>query len=297
MIWIIFFAIIFILLYFDLHILYRKAHTIEIREAIRLSTFWILLSIIFGIGVYFLMGNEKALLFFTGYIVEKSLSVDNLFVFIVIFSYFGIENRYQHKVLYWGILGALITRGIFIFAGVTLINKFHFILYFFGIFLIYTAFKLLKNGDDEVVDPSQNVVVKYFSKYFRVSTEYDGKSFFTKGCITPLFIVLLVIETTDIMFAFDSIPAVLSITTDPFIVYTSNIFAILGLRALYFVLMRTMAQLYYLNYGLAVVLSFIGLKMLISSWYEIPTIWSLGIVAGILGIAFVLSIWVKPTKP
>ena len=299
--WAGFLAIVFGLLVLDLGFFQRKAHTAGLKEAILISIFYITVSLIFGGWIYFQFGADKSFEFLTSWIVEKSLSVDNLFVFMIVFAYFKVDLKYQHRVLFWGILGALITRGIFIFTGITLINAFHILIYGFGVFLIITGLKLLRNGDDDKVNPGENLLLKYASKYFPIKKDYIGASFIIKGnpgyYITPLLLVLLVIESTDVMFAFDSVPAVLSITRDSFIVYTSNIFAILGLRALYFVIARIMPMFAYLNYGLAVVLSFIGIKMVISDFYKIPIGLSLGIVASCLIISIIVSmIWKKEDK-
>jgi len=233
LLWTGFLIIVFGLLAFDLGVFQRRSHAVGMKEAIIMTIFWIFISLIFGFGIYAWFGADKSFEFFTAYIVEKSLSVDNLFVFMVIFAYFNVDLKYQHKILFYGIIGALITRGIFIFTGITLINMFHYAIYIFGIFLIYTGLKLLKANDDEKVNPSQNFVLKHVGKYLPIKKDYIGGQFIVKDkynyFFTPIFIVLLVIETTDVMFAFDSVPAVLSITRDPFIVYTSNIFAILGL--------------------------------------------------------------------
>lgn len=298
LLWGVFIVIVFALLAFDLGVFQRKAHAAGMKEAIIMTIFWICVSLIFCIGIYVFLGKDKSFEFLTGYIVEKSLSVDNLFVFMVIFTYFNVGLKYQHKILFWGIVGALITRGIFIFVGIGLVNVFHYAIYIFGAFLVYTGLNLLKSDGDDKVDPSQNFFLRHFGKYIPIKKDYEGGQFFVKEnlkyLVTPLFIVLIVIETTDVMFAFDSVPAVISITRDPFIVYTSNIFAILGLRALYFVIARIMPMFTYLNYGLAIVLTFIGAKMLTSDIYKIPTSWSLGIVLGVLLVSIVASlIWSK----
>ncbi len=306
LLWIGFIILVFALLIFDLGVFQKKSHIAGMKEAVIMTIFWIVLAMIFNVGIFFWIGKEKSFEFLTGYVVEKSLSVDNLFVFMIIFTYFNVELKYQHKILFWGIVGALITRGIFIFTGITLINIFHYAIYIFGAFLIYTGIKLLGSGDDDKVDPGKNFVLKHLGKYIPVKKDYEGGNFFVKDIIkdnigrdkvkyfvTPAFIVLLVIETTDVMFAFDSVPAVLSITRDPFIVYTSNIFAILGLRALYFVIARIMPMFYYLNYGLAVVLTFIGVKMVISDFYKIPISISLGIVLGVLLVSIIGSLLFK----
>lgn len=301
--WLLFGIIISALLAFDLGYVNRKSHQAGLREAILLSLFYIAISLLFAAWLYISMGADTSFLFLTGYIVEKSLSVDNLFVFILIFSYFNISDKHQHRILFWGILGALITRGIFIFAGISIIELFHPIIYLFGAFLIYTGIKILRStDDDDEMNPADNFFLKayhkYFSKAYPLKTEYEGSKFFVKEkgiyFITPLLIVLIVIESSDILFAVDSIPAILSISQDPFIVYTSNIFAILGLRALYFVLARIMPLFAYLNYGVAVVLTFIGIKMVLSDVIEIPTVISLLVVAGCLLLSVIASmIWKK----
>lgn len=301
--WLIFGIVISALLAFDLGYVNRKSHQAGLREAILLSCFYIAISLLFAAWLYISMGADYSFLFLTGYIVEKSLSVDNLFVFLLIFSYFNVGIRYQHRILFWGILGALVTRGIFIFAGISIINLFHPIIYLFGALLIYTGYKLLTaKDDDEAMNPEDNFFLKayhkYFSYYIPLKKDYEGSKFFIKEkgvyFITPLFLVLLVIESSDVMFATDSVPAILSISQDPFIVYTSNIFAILGLRALYFVLAKIMPMFTYLNYGVAVVLTFIGVKMVINDFVEIPTAISLLVVAGCLLLSVVASvIWKK----
>ena len=293
LLWIGFILLVFLMLALDLGVFHRKAHVIKIKEALFLSVFWISIAIMFNIGIYFFLGQQRALEFMTGYVIEKALSVDNLFVFLMIFSYFHVSSIYQHKILFWGILGALVMRAIFIATGITLIEKFHEIIYIFGAFLIITGIKMAMHGDKKI-EPEKNPVLKYLRKIIPVTESYDGDNFFvkrgTKYLATPLFIVLVVVESTDVLFAVDSIPAVLAITTDPFIVYTSNVFAILGLRALYFALAGIMPMFYYLNYGLSAILAFVGTKMLISDFYKVPTMISLSIVAGILVTAVILSI-------
>jgi len=293
LLWIGFILLVFLMLALDLGVFHRKAHIIKIKEALFLSVFWISIAIMFNIGIYFFLGQQRALEFMTGYVIEKALSVDNLFVFLMIFSYFHVSSIYQHKILFWGILGALVMRAIFIATGITLIEKFHEIIYIFGAFLIITGIKMAIHGDKKI-EPEKNPVLKYLRKIIPVTESYDGDNFFvkrgTKYLATPLFIVLVVVESTDVLFAVDSIPAVLAITTDPFIVYTSNVFAILGLRALYFALAGIMPMFYYLNYGLSAILAFVGTKMLISDFYKVPTMISLSIVAGILVTAVILSI-------
>lgn len=293
LLWIGFILFVFLMLALDLGVFNRKAHVIKIKEALLLSIFWISLAIIFNIGVYFLFGPQKALDFLTGYVIEKALSVDNLFVFLMIFSYFHVPSIYQHKILFWGILGALVMRAIFIAAGITLIEEFHAIIYIFGAFLIITGIKMAFQGDKKI-EPEKNPLLRYFRKVMPVTESYEEDKFFVRRAgkyfATPLFIVLLVVESTDVLFAVDSIPAVLAITTDAFIVFTSNVFAILGLRALYFALAGVMPMFYYLNYGLSAILTFVGTKMLISDYYKVPTMVSLGVVAGILIAAVIFSV-------
>ena len=291
--WIGFILFVFLMLALDLGVFHRKAHVIKIKEALLLSIFWISLAIMFNILTYFWFGQQKAIEFMTGYVMEKALSVDNLFVFLMIFSYFHVPSIYQHKILFWGILGALIMRAIFIATGIALIEKFHVVIYIFGAFLIITGIKMAFQ-DDKKIEPEKNPLLRYFRKVIPVTESYEEDKFFVKRAgkyfATPLFIVLLVVESTDILFAVDSIPAVLAVTTDPFIVYTSNVFAIFGLRALYFALAGVMPMFYYLNYGLSAILTFVGTKMLISDYYKVPTMVSLGVVAGILVTAVIFSV-------
>lgn len=291
--WIIFAILVVTVLVIDLGFLNRKAHEVKIREALIWSGVWISLALLFNIGIYFFKGPDTALRFLTGYLIEESLSVDNLFVFLVIFSYFKVPAKYQHGVLFWGIVGAVVFRALFIAGGIALIHKFHWILYVFGGFLIFTGIKLAFKSEEEV-HPEANPVLKIFKRWFPVLNEYvEGKYFVRKSGIlyaTPLFVVLLVIETTDVMFAMDSIPAILAITHDPFIVYTSNVFAILGLRSLYFALAGLMNLFHYLHYGLAVILVFVGAKMMISEFYKIPILLALGVIAGVLALSILASL-------
>ena len=276
----------------DLGLLNRPGHRIRFREALAWSGVWIALAGAFAALVLFWHGHAPALQFVTGYIVELSLSVDNLFVFLVIFRYFKVPDDQQHRVLFWGILGALIMRALFILAGVTLIRRFEWITYLFGAFLVYSGFRLMRQGETEI-HPEKNPVLRLFRKAFPVTRDYEGGNFFVRRAglyATPLFVVLLVIETTDVVFAVDSIPAVLAITLNAFIVYTSNVFAILGLRSMYFALAGMMEAFEYLHYGLSVVLIFIGGKMLVSHYIEIPTVWALGIVLLVLGTSVVASV-------
>jgi len=298
LIWVGFNLFVVLMLALDLGVFQRRAHEIKIKEALLWSGIWITLALLFNLGIYFWRGPETALEFLTGYLIEKSLSVDNLFVFLLIFSYFDVPPLYQHKVLFWGILGALIMRAIFIVAGITLIQTFHWVLYVFGAFLILTGIKMAFQKGRKI-HPEKNPVTRLFRRWMPVSDQYEGDQFLIrKGgryLFTPLFIVLLVIETTDVLFAVDSIPAILAITLDPFIVYTSNVFAILGLRALYFALAGLMRLFHYLHYGLSAILVLVGVKMLLADIYKIPIEIALGLIAGILLISIIASV-VKPRR-
>jgi tellurite resistance protein TerC len=291
--WISFNLFVLIMLALDLGVFHRKSHAVSFKEAMGWSVFWVLLAACFSILVYYWFGRHKALEFVTGYLIEESLSVDNLFVFLLIFRYFGVEPKYQHKVLFWGIIGALIFRGIFIAAGVALIRQFHWIIYVFGTFLVITGLRMLKPVE-ESVHPERIWVVRLARKYLRFTSNYVEGRFFTVEngvrLATPLFMVLLAVETTDILFAVDSIPAILAITADPFIVYTSNVFAILGLRSLYFALAGMMEIFRFLHYGLAAILMFIGAKMLTADIIQIPIVVALGVVAGVLAISVAASL-------
>ncbi len=294
-IWIIFNLFVVLMLALDLGIFHRKSKEVEVREALLWSAFWIALSLAFNVGIYFWQGPEKALEFLAGYLIEKSLSVDNIFVFLLIFSYFGVPPRYQRRVLFYGILGALVMRGIFIAAGVTLVEKFHWTIYVLGVFLVYTGIRMAVEKDKEI-HPEKNPAIRAFRWILPVTSEFEGSKFFVKRAgkyfATPLFVVLLVVETADVMFAVDSIPAILAVTLDPFIVYTSNVFAILGLRALYFALAGIMRLFHYLHYGLSLILVFIGVKMLIAEFYKVPIGVALGVIAAVLTVSVVASlIW------
>ncbi len=293
LIWSGFIIFIIAMLILDLKVFQRKEHDILVKEALLWTAFWIALALSFNIGVYFFLGHGPALEFLTGYLIEKSLSVDNLFVFLLIFSYFGVSPRHQHKVLFWGILGAMIMRALFIFAGITLIQKLHWMIYVFGAFLVYIGIKLVLSKETEV-HPEKNPVLRLFRRFFPVTKDYVGNNFFARRAgkimATPLLVVVIVIETTDVVFAVDSIPAILSITLDPFIVYTSNIFAILGLRALYFAIAGLMRLFKYLNYGLSIILVFVGIKMLISDYYHIPVPIALAVVAIVLVVSIIASV-------
>jgi len=280
------------MLVLDLGIFHRREHTVRFREALGWSVMWIALAGAFAVLVYFWHGRSATLEFVTGYVIELSLSVDNLFVFLVIFRYFRVPNEQQHKVLFWGILGALIMRAIFILAGVGLIRRFHWIVYFFGVLLVYSGIKLLSQEDADI-RPEKNPVLRIFRRLVPVTKNYVGGKFFVRSdglSATPLLIVLLVVESTDLLFAVDSIPAILAITLNAFIVYTSNVFAILGLRSMYFALAGMMEFFHYLHYGLSVVLIFVGAKMLVSHYYEIPTVVALAAVVLVLGISVLASL-------
>lgn len=291
--WTVFLAIILFLLSLDLGVFHRHAHAVKVKEATIWSAVWILVSSAFGIWVYSSFGRQYGLEFFTGYLIEYALSVDNVFVFIIIFGYFGVPSKLHHRVLFWGILSALIMRATFIIAGAALISAFHWVIYIFGAFLVFTGFKILVKGDTEVV-PEQNPAVKLFRKIVPMTSGYESERFFLKlaGKIaaTPLALVLVTVEVTDLIFATDSIPAIFGVTSDPFIVYTSNVCAILGLRSMYFLLSAVIRRFAYLGTGLGIVLIFIGLKMLASSVYVIPIGVSLSIVAAILGGAILFSL-------
>ena len=320
--WILFYVLVFIMLIIDLKSFGKKGqHEVSVSEALKMTAIWIGVSLVFCAGIYqFYPGDsqEKAMEFLAGYLIEKSLSMDNLFVFLMLFSFFGIKRKYQHEVLFWGIFGALVLRSIFIFAGTAMIQRFEWILGLFGLFLVYTGIKMFGHKDDESVDPSKNIFVKLFKKFFPVSDKMHEGEFFIiengKRLATPLFIALLVIETTDVAFAVDSIPAVFSVSRDPFIVLTSNIFAILGLRALYFALAAVAKYFTYLKYGLGIILSFVGIKMLLAMddyvnviacflglnirmpHIEIPTWLSLVIIFGVLVLSMLLSVAVSRSK-
>jgi tellurite resistance protein TerC len=291
--WLVFGALVVGLLVLDLAVFHRRAHRESLRSAVLWSVFWVGLGLAFALFVDFTRGREGAYAYLTAFLIEKALSVDNLFVFLALFTYFGVEEKFQHRVLFWGIVGALLTRGAFIFAGVALLNTFHWLTYLLGAVLIATGAKLLL-GEGEEVHPERNVVVRWASRVLPVVRTYHGQRFFVRleeGLrFTPLVVVLLAIESTDVMFAVDSVPAVLAVSRDVFVVYSSNIFAVLGLRALYFVLAGAMRQLRFLRGALAVILTLIGIKMLLSEIYEIPTLWSLGGVAAILAVGAVVSL-------
>lgn len=292
-VWIAFNAAIILLLCIDLFMLHKKDQEVSLKDALITSSLWILLALIFNYGIYLFRGKEDALNFLAGYLIEKSLSVDNLFIFILIFKYFHTPKKYQHKVLFWGILGAILMRALFIVFGVSLVHTFHWVLYIFGAFLIYTGIKMSFPQSEEI-HPENNPLLNYIKKWMPVTHEYHGNKFFIKKegglWATPLFFALLTIESTDLIFAIDSIPAVMAITLNPFIIYTSNIFAILGLRSLYFALARFMNLFHYLHYGLAAILIFVGLKMLCEPFIQTPIYVSLLFIIIALGISVVTSI-------
>jgi tellurite resistance protein TerC len=297
--WAAFFALIVAMLAFDLGIVHRKEHTVGLREAAFWSVVWTIIALIFNGWVYYEFGSQLGLEFLTGYIIERSLSFDNIFVFIVIFNYFAVPREHQHRVLFWGILGALISRGVFVVMGAALIARFEWLILVFGAFLVYTGIKILRQNETEV-HPEKNPMVLLFQRFVPLTAQYHGKHFFVRQAgrwvATPLMLVLVVVEATDVVFAVDSIPAVFGVTRDPFIVFTSNIFAILGLRALYFLLAGLMHKFRYLSYGLGLVLVFVGVKMLIHEWVVIPTWLSLGLVLLILTVAIVVSL-LRPAPP
>lgn len=299
LLWGLFNVFIIAMLIVDLMVFNRDAHKISVKESLVWTAIWIALACVFGVGVYWFMGGPTALDYYTGYLIEKSLSVDNIFVFLLVFQYFSVPAKLQHKVLFWGIFGALVFRALFIFAGVALLQNFHWIIYVFGAFLVFTGIKLALEKDKEV-HPERNPVIKFVRKLIPITKSFHGDDFFIKKAgkrmATPMFIVLIVIETTDIIFALDSIPAILAITQDEFIIYSSNAFAILGLRALYFALSAIMDKFHHLHYGLAVVLIFVGIKMLISEYYHIPTPWALGFIVVTLTASIFASIWFPAEK-
>ena len=320
--WIVFYALVLIMLVADLKMFGRKGeHEVNVNEALRMTAVWIGVSLLFCAGIYFFYpgdSHEMALEFLAGYLIEKSLSMDNLFVFLMLFSFFGIERKYQHEVLFWGIFGALVLRSIFIFAGAAMVERFEWVLGLFGLFLLYTGVKMFRHDDSEQSNPSQNIIVRWFRKVYPVTDRMHCDRFFVieneRRMATPLFVALLVIETTDVAFAVDSIPAVFSVSRDPFIVLTSNIFAILGLRALYFALAAVAKYFTYLKYGLGIILIFVGVKMLLAMneyinslaavmgfrlnvpHIEVPTPVSLAVIFGVLLLSMLFSVMVTHNK-
>jgi len=302
--WIGFAVLILGLLCFDLGVFHKKAHTVSFKESVIWSVLWTVLALAFNAAVYVFLGEKSGTEFLTGYLIERSLSLDNVFVFLIIFSYFSIPSQYHHKVLFWGIVGALAMRAIMIGAGVYLIDHFHWILYVFGAFLLFTAVKMLLVDQDP--EPKKNPLIRWLWTHVPMSSELREDKFFVRDAhhakaifgwiATPLFLVLLTVEISDLIFAVDSIPAIFGITEDPFIIYTSNIFAILGMRAMYFLLAAVMDKFYYLKHGLSFVLFFIGSKMLLTDFIHIPVGLSLGLVAAILSISIIFSLVSKPGK-
>ncbi len=294
-----FIAFVLAMLALDLGVFHRKAHEVRVREALVWTGVWISLALLFNLGVYLWFGSEHALEFLSGYVIEKALSVDNIFVFIVVFSVFAVPANLQHRVLVWGILGALVMRALFIVLGAAVLHRFHWVSYLFGAFLVFTGVKLLMQRASEI-HPERNPLFRLFRRFVPTVDDYRGGQFAVveggKRYATPLLLVLVAIEATDIVFAVDSIPAIFAITTDPFIVFTSNIFAILGLRALYFALAGMMGKFHYLKVGLSLVLVFVGGKMLVAGVYKIPILVSLGVIAALLGGAIVVSL-LRPRKP
>jgi tellurite resistance protein TerC len=297
--WGVFGAVVITALALDLFVFHREAHEVRLREAGGWVGVWMGLAVAFGVWIWLDAGHVKGMEFFAGYLVEQALSVDNIFVFIVIFKYFGTPPEYRHRVLFWGIIGAVLLRGIFVILGVELISRFHWVIYIFGVFLVYTGIKILRHSEMEM-DPEKNPVIRFVERHIRIRHQHEGQKFFVrhegKLWATPLLVVLLVIEATDVVFAVDSIPAIFGITRDPFIVFTSNIFAVLGLRALYFVLHGLMNKFDFLHYGLGLVLAFVGVKMLLSEVVKIPIQLSLGIIVALLGGSILISIFFDPKK-
>ena len=297
--WILFILFILLMLGIDLGIFHRKAHSVSFKESLLWTMVWMGLAMLFNALIYFWKGPDKALEFLTGYLIELSLSVDNLFVFILIFGYFHVASQYQYRILFWGILGALILRVIFIFAGAALLIKFHWMIYLFGGILIFSGYKMFFQKDKKV-DPEKNPVLRLFKRFFPVTNQSEGSKFFVKQnnkwFATQLFLVLLIVETTDVIFAIDSVPAILAITTDTFIVFTSNAFAILGLRSLFFALAGIINVFRFLHFGLATILIFIGLKMVLADVYKFPIEVALFSVVGILITSIIASLVFKPVK-
>ena len=297
--WIGFNVFVLLMLALDLGVFHRKSHVVSFREAIGWTIAWVTLAVLFNIGIWYYAGAQKALEFTTGYVIEYSLSVDNIFVFAMLFSYFAVPPLYQHRVLFWGILGALVMRAFMIVAGTVLITKFAWIIYIFGAFLILTGIKMIVKREEEI-HPERNPVVRWFKKLMPVTSDYRGDKFFVREngvrMATPLFVVLLLVEISDVIFAVDSIPAIFAVTKDPFIVYTSNVFAILGLRSLYFALAGVLDKFHYLKIGLGVVLTFVGVKMLLGhTAYKIDTLVSLGVIVTVLALAIIVSL-LRPKK-
>ena len=292
--WVGFNLFVLAMLALDLGVFHRRAHAISKKEALAWSVFWIALSLLFTLGVWHFAGGRKALEFFTGYLIEKSLSLDNIFVFLVIFTYFRVPPQYQHRVLYWGILGALLMRGAMIAVGAALLATFHWVIYIFGAFLVITGIRFARQSEISV-HPEANPLLRLLRRVLPVTKDFREQHFLVREGVhwhaTPLLVVLVLVESSDVVFAVDSIPAIFAITRDTFIVYTSNVFAILGLRALYFLLSSVMPMFRYLNVGLGVILAYVGVKMLLADFYPIPILLSLGVIAAVLLVTVVASLW------
>ena len=297
--WVLFNLFVLGMLALDLGVFHREAHVIRAKEAAIWTAVWVSLALLFALGLYIWQDAQTALTFLTGYVIEESLSVDNIFVIVMIFAYFGVPRQYQHRVLFWGIVGALVMRGTFIALGALLLQRFHWIIYIFGGLLIVTGVRMAIRHD-ETFDAEKNPVYRIARRSLPFTARYDGQKFFTlengRKVATPLFLVLLMVEFTDLIFAIDSIPAIFAVTRDPFIVYTSNIFAILGLRSLYFLLAGVVGKFHLLKYGLAVILVFVGIKMVIAEWYHVPILVSLGVIVGVLATSIVASLLI-PAPP
>ncbi|MGV3531025.1 MAG: TerC family protein [Chthoniobacteraceae bacterium] len=299
--WIGFNAFVLVMLALDLGVFHRKSHVVGFKESITWTVVWVACAMVFNLGILHYMGSQKGLEFFTGYVIEKSLSVDNVFVFALLFSYFGVPRQYQHKVLFWGILGALVMRAAMIFLGAALIAKFAWIIYVFGAFLIFTGLKMIVKKEEQI-HPEQNPLVRWFKRIMPVTNDYRGDRFFVREngdrVATPLFVVLLLVEFSDVIFAVDSIPAIFAVTKDPFIVYTSNVFAIMGLRSLYFALSGVLHKFHYLKIGLGVVLTFVGVKMLLGHTpWKIDTVVSLIVIVTVLALSVIASlVWPKAAE-
>jgi tellurite resistance protein TerC len=303
LLWIAFNLLILFLLFLDLGVFHRKNHTVGVKESLVWTSIWVGLALAFNVAVYYWksgvyghqVGSEIALQFLTGYLIEKSLSIDNVFVFLLLFGYFRVPSEYQHRVLFWGIIGALILRAIFITVGAVLIGAFHWIIYVFGALLIVTGIKMAVSKGKEL-HPEKNIIFRMVRRFIPMTNRFDGSKFFTfesgRRLATPLFVVLILIETSDVIFAVDSIPAIFAVTKDPFIVYSSNVFALLGLRSLYFALAGVMRLFHHLHYGLSLILVFVGAKMVAAEWYKMPIALSLGVIVGVLALSVLASlIW------
>jgi tellurite resistance protein TerC len=292
-IWAAFIAFVLVFLALDLGVFHRHSHVVEFKEAFSWTVGWAALAGVFALALVPWRGRQEAVEFFTGYVIELSLSMDNVFVIALIFGYFRVPRQHQHRVLFWGILGALVMRGLMIGVGTALVVNFHWTLYLFGAFLVYSGLKMFR-ASDEGVHPEKNPVLRLVRRLYPVTNEFCGEHFFTRlngrQALTPLALALVMVETADLVFALDSIPAIFAVTTKPFIVFTSNVFAILGLRSLYFVLAGALAYFSYLKYGLSVVLVFIGGKMLVAKWLDIPTLWALAVVGAIISVSILLSV-------